>query len=46
MISIYPDEKFVVIPHFIKASSNSTNEIKDQFVFMGPFSEEKQTSHI
>ena len=41
-----PDEKFVVIPHFIKTSSNSTNEIKDQFVFVGRFSEEKQISHI
>src|SRR5699024_11358336 len=40
------DEKFVVIPHFINASINSTNEIKDQFVFMGRFSEEKQISHI
>lgn len=41
-----PDEKFKVIPHFINAPTSFINEKKDQFIFMGRFSEEKQISHI
>ncbi|TDM27181.1 glycosyltransferase [Macrococcoides caseolyticum] len=41
-----PDEKFKVIPHFINAPKDIINDKKDQFVFMGRFSEEKQISHI
>lgn len=40
------DEKFKVIPHFINPPENIINERKDQFIFMGRFSEEKQISHI
>lgn len=39
------DEKFAVIPHFIKPS-NLVCEKKDQFIYLGRFSEEKQISHI
>ncbi|REI04799.1 glycosyl transferase family 1 [Staphylococcus felis] len=39
------DEKFAVIPHFIKPSITTRNR-KNQFVFMGRFSPEKQIDHI
>lgn len=41
-----PDKKFKVIPHFIKPTKIASNVIKDQFIFMGRFSEEKQITHI
>lgn len=46
--SVYdiPDEKFSVIPHFIKTVDNRKPDRKNQFIFMGRFSEEKQIEHI
>jgi len=40
------DEKFAVIPHFIRTVENNNHNRKNQFVFMGRFSYEKQIEHI
>ncbi|GAA3731199.1 hypothetical protein GCM10022378_19320 [Salinicoccus jeotgali] len=40
------DEKFSVIPHFLTPSKTVRGKVKEQFVYIGRFSAQKQLDHL